>query len=279
MRVSHLLYRAQRKITLETRRLTAPLRYTPTALVIGAQKGGTSSLHDYLSHHPNALSSYKKEVHFFVPNYQKGHSWYQGHFPLRGQQDKPVVFESSPSYILYADVARRIAQSYPQMKIIALLRHPVHRAYSHYKMNLRLAHINETRSFEEAIQPELNGDFGVPAETGHSYQAEFDHFSYLARGRYWEQLQHWYDVLSPEQILVLQSESLFESPAMVYQEVLKFLGLSSFELDDFPAQNTSGASRNVREKIGDALYNQLLAYFQPYNDTLYQQFAVNYGWD
>ncbi len=70
------------------RQLTSSGRSLPDFIVIGAHKTGTTSLHEYLGKHPQLLSSYKKETHFFdggldrdVDTYLKGEAWYRSHFP------------------------------------------------------------------------------------------------------------------------------------------------------------------------------------------------------
>ena len=61
--------------------ITAPLRGTPNFLIIGAAKGGTTSLYDYLVGSPNVLPSFKKEVAYFDQHYARGEAWYRAHFP------------------------------------------------------------------------------------------------------------------------------------------------------------------------------------------------------
>lgn len=262
------MYRARRKLELETRRLTAPLRHHPTMVIIGAQKAGTTSLYDYLQQHPHVGDSFKKEVSFFNDHYHKGLSWYRGHFPFT-TDTFDVVFEASPNYIFSQDAPTRVAKHYPNMKIIALLRHPIHRAYSHYKMDLRFGRIDKTLTFADVVDLEHNN---AGYDAGKS-------FSYLARGRYWEQLARWFDRFPKEQILVRQAEELFENTAGVYQEVLQFLELSDWQPSNFEARNQSGASQNVRDNIGNELYNILMDEFAPHNEQLFQNLGTRYNWD
>ncbi len=80
--------RPLRRIRADYRQLTAPLRGLPSALIIGAQKGGTTSLFNYLVQHPDVLAPLSKEVHYFDLHYARGINWYRGRFPyahrLRG---------------------------------------------------------------------------------------------------------------------------------------------------------------------------------------------------
>ena len=62
------------------RELTAPARVRPNFLIIGALKGGTTSLHRYLSDHPAVYCSTRKEVHYFSLRYHHGERWYLERF-------------------------------------------------------------------------------------------------------------------------------------------------------------------------------------------------------
>src|ERR1700760_4556328 len=64
-------------------RLRARNRLTPTFLIIGVMKGGTTSLYEYLLQHPAVGGSEPKEVWFFNSEYHRGLRWYQGHSPTR----------------------------------------------------------------------------------------------------------------------------------------------------------------------------------------------------
>jgi len=129
---------------------TAHLRQAPSFLIIGTQKGGTSSLHHYLSRNNSVRMAIKKEVHFFDSYFGKGLAWYLAHFARR--KDAVITGEASPSYLMHPLVPRRVHGAFPQMRLIALLRNPVDRAYSHYQMNVRKG--IEALSFEDAVEQE-----------------------------------------------------------------------------------------------------------------------------
>ena len=71
------------------RLLTASGRMLPDFLIIGAQRGGTTSLYEYLVAHPSVGPAFKKEVHFFDLYYDKGLTWYRSNFPLVAQKRLP----------------------------------------------------------------------------------------------------------------------------------------------------------------------------------------------
>ncbi len=127
-------------------RFSAPLRSEPQFLVIGTQKGGTSSIYENLTHHPQIVRALTKELHFFDGNFEKGWDWYHGQFPVRFHPKalatrltgrRTMTGEATPSYLFFPHVAERIAQCCPKAKFIALLRNPVSRAYSQLQMEIR----------------------------------------------------------------------------------------------------------------------------------------------
>lgn len=131
----------------------------PNAVVIGAMKCGTSSLHYYLDLHPEIGMSSPKELDFFVDDYvredgvalsgnwRRGVAWYAAHF----RPGDRVRGESSPNYTApsVAGVAERMAQVIPDARLVFLARHPIDRIRSHY-LHVRLKG-SESRPLEEVL--------------------------------------------------------------------------------------------------------------------------------
>lgn len=269
-------YRLQRKLTLETRRLTALLRQAPTFMIIGAQKGGTTSLYQYLDTHPQCAGAWGKEVKYFDENYDRDRWWYRGHFAFR-QPAIAHTFDASPSYLFMPNVPQRIAQHSPDAKFIALLRHPIARAISHYQMNLRLPHIPEERSFAQAIHAEADlmaAERAKMQDDSQYFSQPFKWYSYLARGHYAQQLQRWYEHFSAAQILVIQSERLFTQPAMVYAEVLDFLNLDTWTPPAFKSLNQASYDFDIDAETRIWLEE----HFAPHNHALYDLLGTTYDW-
>ena len=186
-------------------------RALPDAVILGAQKSGTSSLHNYLVQHPGVIEPLRKEVHYFDVAYERGEAWYRAHFGPLG--DPGLNLDSSPYYLFHPAVPQRLHDLLPDAKLIVLLRDPVRRAYSHYWHERDKK--RETLGFEDAIaaEPERLGDAHQQLAAGtlqrsHAHQ----HFSYLARGRYAEQLERWFTLFPREQFLVLRFEDLAREP-------------------------------------------------------------------
>jgi hypothetical protein len=259
------------------RGLTSQDRVLPDYIIIGVQKGGTSSLFRYLTRHPKVLPGYKKEVKFFDGRYAKGIDWYRYNFPLVSQMSDPhaQTGEASPSYVFHPLVPQRIKESLPNIKLILLLRDPVARAYSHYQGNLRKGH--EKLSFREAIEQEENRLEGerekiIADQTYPMYR--YLVFSYLSRGVYIDQLRNWFKSFPREQILILRSEDFFNNPPKVFQRVLTFLGLPDWELDNYDIFNFGSY-----EKMDHRMENELKTYFHHHNQELYEYLGLNFNWE
>jgi hypothetical protein len=259
------------------RRLTSQDRVLPNFIIIGVQKGGTSSLYQYLTRHPKVLPGYKKEVKFFDGNYQRGLNWYRYNFPLAEQMSDPQTQtgEASPSYVFHPQVPQRIKDTLPDIKLILLLRDPVARAYSHYQGNLRKGH--ESLPFQEAIEREesrLKGEREkiIADQTYPMYS--YLVYSYLARGVYIDQVRNWFESFPREQILILKSEAFFNNPPKIFEQVLAFLGLPEWKLDSDDIFNIGSY-----EKMDPEMENKLRAYFLPYNQALYEYIGEDFNWE
>jgi hypothetical protein len=206
-------------------RATAGERMLPTILIIGAQKGGTSSLYQYLVDHPAVGRASGKEIQYFTHNAQRGLGWYRAHFPRAGEVRHAI--EATPYYIFHPHCPSRVRAALPGVKLIVLLREPVDRAYSHYQMNYS-KYGYENLDFRTAIALEdrrLTGEEERMLRDKRYKSFAHQHYSYLARGMYTRQLERWYAEFPRDQILVLCSEHLFNDPARTLHQVQAWLGL------------------------------------------------------
>jgi Sulfotransferase domain len=264
-------------------RPTAGLRLLPDYLIIGAQRAGTTSLHRYLVQHPGVRTTLRtKGVHFFDTGYGRGMSWYASRFPTRltawyvarrhGVELR--TGEASPYYLFHPHVPARVAEHLPQVKLIALLRDPVVRAYSHYQHEV--ARGFETLSFVEAIEAEparLAGETRRLLAEPLYNSFEHQHHSYLARGRYHEQLARWRALFDDRQLLVISSERFFREPEATFRRVLEFLELPAFTPDGFEKHNGYDYRR-----MGDAVHARLVEYYREPNRLLYESLGDDFGW-
>lgn len=222
---------------------TAGQRPLPDFLIIGAQKAGTTALFAYLRWHPEITGPSWKEVSFFDRRYREDPRAYRASFPAKPRQwvvakrrgRWPLVGEASPSYILHPLAPQRARDLVPDARVIALLRNPVDRAYSHYQHEVRLG--REPLSFEDALDAEderLCGEVERMVAEPTYFSEAWWNYTYMARGRYAEQLERWFAVFPRDQLLVLFTEELHDDTAGTYARVLGFLGARPHELASYP---------------------------------------------
>jgi hypothetical protein len=197
----------------------------PNLIVIGAQKCGTTSLHNYLDAHPEVSMSHRKETNFFLEsrNWDRGVDWYARHFDPAA----PVRGESSPDYTnlpLSAGTAARMHSVVPGVKLIYLVRNPVDRMTSQY-LHRRAGGLERRAPAEALLDPrEL----------------------YLARSCYATQLKPFLDLFPRDQILVETHECLLRQRQAALRRIFEFLGVdSSFASPKFERiwERTEGKGR------------------------------------
>lgn len=211
---------------------TATLRPLPDFLILGAQKAGTTALYAYLRWHPQITGPSFKEVSFFDRHYARGERWYRAHLPVR---HRGLVGEASPSYLFHPLAPERVARMLPDARLIALLRNPVDRAFSHYQHEVALG--REQLSFEDALareQERMEGELEHMLRDPVYFSHAWWNYTYAARGRYADQLERWFAAVSREQLLVLLTDDLAADTAGTYRRVLDFLGVDPRGLDSYP---------------------------------------------
>lgn len=197
-------------------------------LIIGAQKCATTTLFEHLRHHPDIAMPLEKEVPFFT-----GHDHSAGRWSAFAEKQFAAARESqlwgkaSPQYMCDPAVPGRIQALMPDIKLVAILRDPIERTWSHFRMGQRRD--TEHRDFASAIEELLAGG-GRPADGPRAvpdhadgYQSEADF--YVAWSEYGRILSNYASRFGPEQLLVLYTEELESRPAETLDRLLTFIGL------------------------------------------------------
>lgn len=250
----------------------------PDFVIIGGRKCGTSLLYHILTQHPQVEAAVKKEIHYFDLHYYWGDDWYRAHFPptTRNGERKVLTGEGSPYYLSHPHSARRMAQLVPQAKLIALLRDPVDRAYSHYHHEVR-RYREPLATFEEGIEAEegrLSGEMECMRKRENYVSANHAHFSYLSRGVYVDQLKTYEEFFDRDQMLVLKSEDLFEHTQDFLKTVLDFLELPEWNLEGPAPRVNSGKYPPMNPSTKE----RLRRYYEPHNERLYEYLGRDLGW-
>ena len=217
----------------------------PNFLLLGAQKAGTTSLHNYLAQHPEIFMPAVKEPHYFsfgdaggsgglgVVNAVESLSRYEKLFDrVRGEV---AIGESSTTYLASARAAERIAERLPGVKLIAILRDPAERAHSHYVFNRKQMR-EDAPTFAEALSREPDR---LEAGLGPRY-------AYRAKGFYAAQLEEYYRLFDRDQLCIFLYEDFENDPATVLRDIFRFLGVDDGFIPDTRLRyNVSGVPRNA----------------------------------
>lgn len=215
----------------------------PDFLIVGAMKGGTTSLAYYLREHPEIFMP-SGEVHFFDEDrhWRRGTEWYARLFSEANTEQK--IGEKTPAYSfepnLRPTIPERIVSLLPDVKLLWCLRNPVERAYSHYWHNVTQG--RERRSFERALEREERS--AVPGI-----------LAYRGRGIYVDQVRSFLRVFPLKQMHFIISERFFADTRQTMREVYQFLGVDS----TFEGTRT-GTIKGDRKQIARLLFVPRLIY-------------------
>jgi hypothetical protein len=272
-----------RAVSVRVGSATAGRRQLPTFIIVGAQRAGTTSLFRALMSHPLIHSAnYHKGVNYFDVNYHRDFAWYQGHFPTvsslyrgaRAASGEPVTFEASGYYMFHPCAPERMARHLPEVRILAMLRDPVERAYSAWKHEF--ARGFETEQFDRALELEdarLDGQvekiLADPGYQSHSHR----HHAYVRRGQYAEQLLRLRQYFPAAQIHVVESEAFFEQPEPTYTSVLHFLELPTLLPNRFDRWNGRPSS-----PMPEATRSRLRAHFSSHDRRLAELLGREPAW-
>ena len=233
-------------------------------LICGTQKGGTTALADYLRLHPQIHIPARKELHFFDnenicwqnPPYWHYHRSYQNaeHHQLWG--------DATPIYMYWKPAVERIWRYNSSMRLIATLRNPISRAYSHWAMEISRG--KELLSFDEALKKEEH-------RCRKALPQQHRRFSYLDRGFYSEQLRRLWQFFGRDAVLILRQEELLKNPSYCLNETCIHLGIK--EMPSF----TPFLSRVGPRKI--PMSHWAKAFLRNYYQAEISQLEIMLNWD
>jgi len=242
----------------------------PNFLVVGAAKSGTTALYHYLAQHPEVFLSPIKETNFFALKDKdlsfKGPGDYKGihrrtiteigdyYNQFIKVTDEKAIGEICPSYLYFEDAPKNIKEHIPKVKIIAILREPVARAFSAWVHLTRDG--REYLNFKESLADE-------PRRIKENW-AEIWH--YKEESKYYDQLKRYYDSFPKENIKVFIYEEFQENPLKVYSELCKFIDVDSRFIPDMSSEhNKGGIPKNkiiwnlmMKRNIWKTLFNHLM---------------------
>ena len=213
--------------------------------IIGAAKSGTTSLGKYINEHPDVFMCPKKEPRYFALKDSKDTSVMgpRGNIlPLDGITDlekyrslfndasnESIVGDNSPRYMEKSTKSsKHIFQYNPDAKLLAILRNPIDRSYSHFQMNVRSTvedenYINKDGSLNEGVLTERLSD---------SF--------YVKKGMYGEQLSDFLDMFPQSQVKVVLFENLKNNPLLLIKSIYRFLEVDTSFIPDIGSKYNVG---------------------------------------
>ena len=218
----------------------------PTFIIIGAMKAATTSLYTYLKQHPNIFMTTIKEPMFFNNLDQKREYILKGkakknietfeeYYALFKNSNEKAKGEASPGYIYNEKCAELIKKNLSEVKIIAILRQPVDRAYSNF-LHARRSDKEPISIFEDAFN----------AEKDRKAQNWSPLYHYKSKGLYYQQLQRYYERFQKEQIKVILFEDIIKNPKSITQDIFKFLDVdTTFTPNTSKKANVSGKPKGI----------------------------------
>ncbi len=252
---------------------------TPSFILIGVQKGGSTSFFFNLIDHPNVLAPRAKELYFFDRGHNFTKQCYRSYFPFMPEFSKDgeiiITGEATPTYLLSADAPARVKKVVPDVKLIVMLRNPVDRAISQYHQNLKVK--REPLDLKNALAAESDRvAASIKKNRVGSGRESLDWilFRYRGNGEYATHLLNWLQHFDRAQFMIFGSEQYFSDPQRVHFEVQEFLGIPRHIHDSFPALNRSKNKTEVPSEIRD----ELKSYFEPHNKRLYELLDTDFGW-
>lgn len=209
----------------------------PTFLFIGPDKTGSSWIYEYLDAHPQCFVPEAKDLYFFDREYSRGLKWYERFFaPATSEQT--AVGELSHDYILSDEVADRIREDLPGVKLISVIRNPIERTYSHY-LYLRRSGLTQD-SFSDAL-------------------AKFPDL--VENSRYSVMLERYRDRFPDEQLCFLMFDDLKRRPQVFGNQLTDFLEIERMDAENIGVVRPASRARSYHlarlMKLGAAAARRL----------------------
>ena len=255
---------------------TRKLRGEPSFLIVGAEKAGTTSLFDYVNQHPEVAVGHRKEVQYFSRYFCHSWDWYRAHFPLENTLREKICGEASPYYLFHPLAAERIHGCLPQCKILILLREPVARSISQYYHEVAKGreHLSLPEAFETESQ-RLEQEF-FKMRSPRYVPFKHEHFSYIAKSSYVEQVERYFAVFPRSQVMVIQSEVFFRETPRVVKKVFEFLGVDPTFVP--PNLQPMNVGKKKSSSLPADLEQELRQYFAVKNAELYKLLGEAFDW-
>ena len=233
-------------------------------IIIGAQKSATTSLFKYLQPHPQIFMPSDKEAPFFSNQqmYEAGWDVFAAEYFAKAEADQ-LWGVATPQYMGDPQAAGRIKEKMPAAKLIAVLRNPIDRAFSHFNMMRRRE--RETADFDQVVdrlsdQAVIEQARNAMPQIAAGDYAEDETSHYLVWGEYGRILQHYLNFFPKDQLMIIYMDEMTADPVKVYKDVLNFIGLSDDHIPDNVGKvyHKGGSKRIISHGLRSAISQNAL---------------------
>lgn len=226
----------------------------PNFLIIGTGRAGTTALWNHLKQHPQIYMSSVKHTRFFAlegkdldfrgPSPQDERiSWARGTYGVTdlkayrklfdGVTNETAIGEASHSYLYSPEAPKRIRYYVPDVRLVAILRNPVERAYSHFR-----------RLVQDGREPYANFTQALLEEESRIRDNWWPEFHYVRMGFYGAQLERYFDLFERSQMKIYLYEDFNSNPQHILQDIFRFLDVDDTFIPDTTLRyNAAGIPR------------------------------------
>ncbi|MFW6014453.1 MAG: sulfotransferase family protein [Candidatus Nanoarchaeia archaeon] len=198
----------------------------PNLFIVGAAKSGTTAMHEFLKEHPEVFMCEPKEPGYFAKDFKTQPMSRKEYFKyFKRAKNERIVGESSTGYLRSKVAPKLIKEFNPQAKIIIMLREPVNFLYSFHSQKVFNLH-EPVKDFEKALSLEKQRRKGKYLPKGTKSPSKL---FYSEWAKFSEQVKNYYKYFNKEQVKIILYDDFKADPIKVYNEVLKFLGVSPFK--------------------------------------------------
>lgn len=207
-----------------------PVDALPNLVIAGVTKAGTTSLHHYLTQHPDICGADVKEVDHYAgmvdgvepPGLEQYAAHYQG---CRGAAWR---LDASPRYFLGgALLVRRLLSDLGSPRVIIALREPTARMWSSYSYKRSKGRLPDDMDFLGFFE-----ECRRVYEQGRLRERDAEAFRTLGTGVYVDILAEWFDVLGDD-LRIVFFEDLAAAPADQTATLCRWLGLDEEPVGGF----------------------------------------------
>ena len=261
-------------------------------ILLGNQKCGTTAFHSFISRNPDFIGSKPKELHYFSidERYNKGERYYHSHFSALEDQHafsgRKIWFDGTGGYLMCRKSPKRIHLYNPQAKMVVLVRNPIERAFSAYKMYCRFYSENKNwfnifrltgKDYTERKPEEFNTfrTFISSEIACEESNCNID-MPVLQLGKYEVGIKRYLQFFDRNQIKIFSNQDLLNNPVSTLNELTSFLNMDSYDWTFSEGKKVfEGKYKDFADPESE---NLLRTYYREYNKNLFSILDRDLGW-